>query len=368
MAGHAARHIPSPRLVSSSVADPDGLLAVATRLAVDKLLRGTPHEVAFAIVSRALESNFEKYCKKLFDLWGIGSKGVNDGVLYVLALNQRQHRIVTGRGIQTYLPDAACQEILVDAGKLLKKGEVDAAVLGVARQIVNSIWWRKVWRRLRPFVLGAALLLVLLVWNAWRRYRQRARAYAERAGRLKRLVDSLEERSSSEDLAANPCPVCLDCLGDRPLHASDFLEQGLGRVGSVELLRCGHLAHDHCLSEWFQRSQTCPLCRLDDPRVVTAATVPVVLSLASTDTLRQLREALNFQFEDLGNSQRTYLWQRHFEGSSDESATLPTSSGTWEEPSSWSTERSDSFGRSSGNASGFGGGSCSGGGGAGGSW
>ena len=365
MQGYSPRGIPSPRLVSSNVADPDHLLAKATRLAADKLLNGTPHEVAVAVMSRTLGRSFEKYCRELFDFWGVGSKTVNDGVLYVLALSQREHRIVTGRGIRACLSDDACQEILRDAGKLLKQGDVDAAVLVVARRIVDGIWWGNVRRRLRLILTVVALVCAFLVWRLWRRHQQRVRAYAERASRLKRLaeaaVNTLEERSASERLEANPCPVCLDCLSQRQLHASDFHVQDgqTSVVQNVELLRCGHLAHEPCLSEWLSRSNTCPLCRIDDPRLLGALAAPVALSLTSTETLQQLQEALNWQFEDLGNSRQTYLWQRHFEGRVDEPASVRDYSHDYSPPSPCD------FSRDAGSGSSFGGGSCSGGGGAG---
>lgn len=379
MFGHAAGSIPSPRLSSSSIADPESLLAAAARVAVDKVLQGTSHEVAFAVISRTLQPNFEKFCKELFDFWGIGSKTVHDGVLYVLALQQREHRIVTGRGIRTLLPDDACQSILGDASRCLKHGDVDAAVEMVARGIVNAIWWRKVWRRLRPIALGVTLALFVWAWIVWRRCRERKQAYAERASRLKRLVDTLAERSSSENLETTVCPVCLDCLSDKALRATDFLDpkRQTGVVGDVELLRCGHLAHERCVSKWLSHSSTCPLCRADGPRLRSTGTAPVVLNLASADTVRQLREALDRQFQDLGASEQQELWQQHFEGlsSSDTSSTLPHFDGLSSSDIS-STLPHDDRGffhvhtpnRDSSSVGGFGGGSCDGGGGAGGSW
>ncbi|CAE7203246.1 CFAP99 [Symbiodinium sp. CCMP2456] len=309
--------------------------------------------------------------KELFDFWGIGSRTVHDGVLYVLALQQREHRIVTGRGIRTLLPDDACQNILGDASRCLKHGDVDAAVETVARGIVNAIWWRQVWRRLRPIALGVTVALFIWAWIVWRRCRKRKQAYAERASRLKRLVDTLHARSSSENLETTVCPVCLDCLSDTALRAKDFLDPNrqTGVVGDVELLRCGHLAHERCVSKWLSHSSTCPLCRADRPRLRSTGTAPVVLDLASADTVRQLREALDRQFQDLGASEQQELWQQHFEHQNsscnrswlglDELADRAGWDGA-----SW-LEHSPSVESSVG---GFGGGSCDGGGGAGGSW
>ncbi len=44
--------------------------------------------------------------------WGIGQKGVNNGVLLLIAKEERKTFIATGYGVEEYLPDAICNRIV----------------------------------------------------------------------------------------------------------------------------------------------------------------------------------------------------------------------------------------------------------------
>ena len=47
----------------------------------------------------------------LFNQWGIGNRQNNNGVLFLIAPNERRMRIETGLGIEPLLPDSLCGEI-----------------------------------------------------------------------------------------------------------------------------------------------------------------------------------------------------------------------------------------------------------------
>ena len=47
----------------------------------------------------------------LFDKWKIGKKGKDNGVLVLLAVQERRWRIHTGYGVEGILPDALCSQI-----------------------------------------------------------------------------------------------------------------------------------------------------------------------------------------------------------------------------------------------------------------
>jgi uncharacterized protein len=56
--------------------------------------------------------SIEPYATKLFNAWGIGHKGKDDGLLLLVAVRERKVRIEVGRGLEQILPDAKCKEIL----------------------------------------------------------------------------------------------------------------------------------------------------------------------------------------------------------------------------------------------------------------
>lgn len=79
------------------------------------------------------------YANRLYETWGIGTKGQDKGVLIFLALQERRIRIETGYGIEGILPDGLVGEIL-DRYVIppLKAGDYDKG-LSSAMVAVSSV-------------------------------------------------------------------------------------------------------------------------------------------------------------------------------------------------------------------------------------
>jgi uncharacterized protein len=56
----------------------------------------------------------EQYAVRVQEAWRLGRKGVDDGVLFVVAMQERKMRIHTGRGVQGTLTDAASKRIVAE--------------------------------------------------------------------------------------------------------------------------------------------------------------------------------------------------------------------------------------------------------------
>ena len=66
--------------------------------------------------------------------WGIGQKDLNNGVLLLVAPNERKVRIEVGYGLEALLTDERAGAIVREQVELFKKGETaEAIVLGVDR-------------------------------------------------------------------------------------------------------------------------------------------------------------------------------------------------------------------------------------------
>ncbi len=52
-----------------------------------------------------------EYARLLFDSWKPGKRGLDNGVLVLLAVKERRWRIETGYGVEGILPDGLCGEI-----------------------------------------------------------------------------------------------------------------------------------------------------------------------------------------------------------------------------------------------------------------
>ena len=79
------------------------------------------------------------YANRLYEAWGIGTKGEDKGVLIFLALQERSIRIETGYGVEGILPDGLVGEIL-DRYVIpsLKTGDYDKG-LSSAMVAVSSV-------------------------------------------------------------------------------------------------------------------------------------------------------------------------------------------------------------------------------------
>ena len=79
---------------------------------IEELKEKTSAEVAVAVVPTTQPETIETYAVKLFERWGIGQKGKDNGVLFLIAINDRSLRIETGYGLEGALPDAVCSQII----------------------------------------------------------------------------------------------------------------------------------------------------------------------------------------------------------------------------------------------------------------
>jgi uncharacterized protein len=82
-----------------------------TRL-VEEVEQATSAEIAVASVASLDGLTVEDYATQLFAAWGVGQRGRDNGVLIVVAPNQREMRIEVGYGLEGVLPDALAGQII----------------------------------------------------------------------------------------------------------------------------------------------------------------------------------------------------------------------------------------------------------------
>ena len=69
-------------------------------------------QVAVLIVGTTQPETIFDYALRVSDAWKLGRKGIDDGVLFVIAKNDRKLQILTGRGTQGVLTDAMSKRII----------------------------------------------------------------------------------------------------------------------------------------------------------------------------------------------------------------------------------------------------------------
>lgn len=90
--------------------------------------RATKNELAVLITATLDGDNVEDVAYKTFNTWGVGKKGLDNGVLLVLAVKEHKSRIETGKGVGGELTDAQTQDILVSMRPFLRKDDFHGAV------------------------------------------------------------------------------------------------------------------------------------------------------------------------------------------------------------------------------------------------
>ncbi len=117
----AQEFVPVPPL-KTPVTDLAGVLDDGQRATLDQVLREyeqrTGSQIAVLLVKSTAPEAIEQYSIRVFDQWKLGRKGVDDGVLLLIAKDNppalRRMRIEAGRGVQGSLTDAQSKRILQD--------------------------------------------------------------------------------------------------------------------------------------------------------------------------------------------------------------------------------------------------------------
>ncbi len=111
--GALAQEVPAPQ---GYVSDYAGVLTPQMREKLTTLLQEleqkTTAQIAVLTVKTTQPLDKFQYAEKVFTSWGIGQKGKDNGVLFFIAVEDRQVQILTGYGLEGILPDGKVGAIL----------------------------------------------------------------------------------------------------------------------------------------------------------------------------------------------------------------------------------------------------------------
>lgn len=106
-----------------------------------KLEDSTTAQVSVLIVHTTGEKTIEQYALEAFREYGIGNEESNNGVLLVLALDDKKVRIEVGYGLEGQIPDGKAGSILDEyAIPFLQKQESNLAVTETYKVLVNEVY------------------------------------------------------------------------------------------------------------------------------------------------------------------------------------------------------------------------------------
>lgn len=109
----AGGEFPEP---SGFVNDYAGILAAGDRERLEELCRSlkaaTGAEMAVVTVASTGDQTIQMYAVRMFEAWGLGGKGRDNGVLILVAVEDRQVWVEVGYGLEGVLPDGKVGAIL----------------------------------------------------------------------------------------------------------------------------------------------------------------------------------------------------------------------------------------------------------------
>lgn len=166
--------VPAPR---GYVSDYVGVLDAPTVRDLDALIgelkAKTDAEIAVVVVDSTQPLTAFDYAMKVAEAWKPGGKRLDNGVVFVAALKDRQMYILTGYGVEGILPDGKVGEIRDQLVRpAFRRGDyaggVRAATTAIAAIIADANHVQLSGQRApesggRPPAAGAGLLLVLLL-------------------------------------------------------------------------------------------------------------------------------------------------------------------------------------------------------------
>jgi uncharacterized protein len=91
---------------------PDQRVGLESRLAALEAEKGS--QIAILLIPTTQPETIEQYSIRVVDAWKLGRKGIDDGVLVLLARQDRAARIEVGRGLEGVIPDAVANRIVED--------------------------------------------------------------------------------------------------------------------------------------------------------------------------------------------------------------------------------------------------------------
>lgn len=167
-----------PAAPARFVTDTVGLLSpvvrerLESRLAAFEQAKG--HQVVVWIGATIGDAVLEDWAARTFAAWGVGRKGLDDGVVLFVLAQDRQARLEVGYGLEGALPDALASRILRESVlPRMARGDADGAVTAGVGRVMEVLGGARVAQdppaaplspvqKLLLALVGLALLVLLL--------------------------------------------------------------------------------------------------------------------------------------------------------------------------------------------------------------
>lgn len=134
----------SPGKAVGLVSDFAALLSSPARDTLEQTLRAyeqkTGRQISVVTINELKDETIETYATRLFEEWGIGQKGKDNGALFLISKNDREMRIEVGYGLEGDLTDIESKKIINDIARpYFHNNDFDGGVSAAVSAMLSAI-------------------------------------------------------------------------------------------------------------------------------------------------------------------------------------------------------------------------------------
>lgn len=139
-----ASHAAAVPYLSGRITDNAELLGNETKRQLTAQLKAheqeTTHQIAVLTVNSLEGESVEEYAHAVFNAWKLGQKGKDNGVLLLVAPNERRMRIEVGYGLEDTLTDVAASRIIRNVmTPRFKEGNYEAGIAAGVQAVIGHL-------------------------------------------------------------------------------------------------------------------------------------------------------------------------------------------------------------------------------------
>ena len=164
-----AQEIPEPSNPPKLVNDFTGTLTADQANAIERKLvafdDSTSTQIAVVLINSLEGYDISDFALKLGRKWGIGGKDYNNGVVFLIAIQERKINISTGYGVEGALPDITAKHIIDEVVKPNFKGKdyyrgIDEGTDAIIKAVKGEY---KITKKKNKGTSGGTVLLLIII-------------------------------------------------------------------------------------------------------------------------------------------------------------------------------------------------------------
>lgn len=101
--------------------------------------RATGAQFAVVLVESLEDDTVEDVAVRLFEKWGVGKKGTDEGLLLLLSIKDRKNRAEVGFGLEPIITDGAAGDVLRSIRPILRQGDYGGAIYAAVQQFGERV-------------------------------------------------------------------------------------------------------------------------------------------------------------------------------------------------------------------------------------